>query len=69
MEAQSVLNVINSTLKIMSETKNPETFFSRVDLLRENIKKLANHGDVASFDGKNIETAVSEFEKAIPQEY
>lgn len=52
-EASRYFEILQTSLKICSETKNPETFFSRMSLIDETIDKLIAYEDVVHFtEGK-----------------
>ena len=66
-ESDSVKRVILSTAKVLSETKKPDTFFSRLDLLNDNINKL-KESNKSAIGKKKEKEAISELEKEIPGE-
>ncbi len=51
-EASRYLEILKSSSKICSETKNPETFFSRMSLIDETIDKLIVYEGVVCFSGE-----------------
>lgn len=52
MMAPQYLRIINDCSRIISETKNPETFFNRYDLLLETLSKFAEIEQYAPFKGE-----------------
>lgn len=53
-EAQNYLRILQESAKICSETKNPDTFFSRLDLCFEMIEKLKPYKNLLNDEGKNL---------------
>ena len=52
-EASRYLEILKTSSKICSETKNPETFFSRMSLIDETVDKLIAYEGVVRFTGEN----------------
>lgn len=51
-EASRYLEILRTSSKICSETKSPETFFSRMSLIDETIDKLITYEGVVHFTGE-----------------
>ena len=51
-EVSRYLEILQNSSKICSETKNPETFFSRMSLIDETIDKLITYEGVIHFTGE-----------------
>ncbi len=51
-EASRYLEILQTSSKICSETKNPETFFSRMSLIDETIDKLTTYEGIVHFTGE-----------------
>ncbi|MBQ7962856.1 MAG: hypothetical protein IJ289_09680 [Clostridia bacterium] len=51
-EANRYLEILNESSKICSETRNPETFFSRMSLIDDTIDKLITYEGVIHFTGE-----------------
>lgn len=52
-EASRYIEIIKTSSKICSETKNPETFFSRMSIIDEAVEKLIAYEGVVRFTGEN----------------
>lgn len=51
-EAGRYLEILQESAKICSTTKNPETFFSRMDLIDETLDKLIEYEEIIRFTGE-----------------
>lgn len=59
-QAQNSLRIINDCIRIVSETKNPDVFFSRYDLLVEHSENLLALQHFVSFSGPSLSSAYIE---------
>lgn len=66
-ETESIKRVIVSTAKVLTETKKPDTFFSRLDTFNENIEKLKGNKTI-SIGGGKTKKAIEDLENDIPAE-
>lgn len=60
-EATRYLEILQESSKICSETKNPETFFSRLSLIDETIDKLISYEGIVRFTGEKPSVVKAEF--------
>lgn len=60
-EATRYLEILHDSSKICDETKNPETFFSRMSLIDETLDKLISYEGVVRFTGEKPSAAKQEF--------
>lgn len=61
-EATRYLEILHDSSKICDETKNPETFFSRMSLIDETLDKLVSYEGVVRFTGEKPSAAKREFD-------
>jgi hypothetical protein len=61
MEASRYLEILQNSSKICSETKNPDTFFSRMSLIDETLDKLISYEGVVRFTGEKPSSVKQEF--------
>lgn len=59
-QAQNSLRIVNDCIKIISETKNPDVFFSRYNLLIEHTENLLALQHFVSFSGPSLSSAYVE---------
>ena len=59
-QAQNHMSIIQDCTKILSETVDPDTFFSRLDLLKEHSKRLVDLEPYVSFRGVSPTAAFDE---------
>lgn len=59
-QAQNSLRIIQESIKLVSETKNPEVFFSRYNLLIEHSKILLTLESYVNFTGAPLLAAYEE---------
>lgn len=59
-QAQNSLRIIRESIKLISETKNPEVFFSRYNLLIEHSKTLLILETNVNFTGASLSAAYEE---------
>lgn len=64
-QAENHMRIIQDCTKILSETVDPDTFFSRLDLLKEHSKQLVDLEPYVSFRGASPTAA---FEEVIEKE-
>ena len=60
MQAQNSLRIVQDCIKLVSETKNPEVFFSRYELLIQHSLSLVSLQPYVSFSGASITEAYQE---------
>lgn len=60
-EASRYLEILGESSRICSETKNPETFFSRMSLIEETLDKLIAYEGIVKFTGLTPSVAKQEF--------
>jgi len=63
-EAQNYLRIIQESSKICSETKVPDTFFSRLDLCFETVEKLKPYADILNAESQSLFADADNFQSA-----
>lgn len=62
-QTASCIKIINDCMDLLSTTNKPTVFFSRLDLLKENAKKLASYEKYIKFQGASPSLALQEVER------